>query len=145
MRHGMWKPRGLKVICYANCRIDINNYLAVLPGSKASGKIYDTELNEIMLNSMPNSWIRKACVQGFYCESITLKKDVNMFERMEIVETIYEVTVEPSYKKSTRSDTNRASFSRKIGGEATSSNSYSYISESSGKHRKRYVYHMKDK
>ena len=47
-----------------------------------------TELNEIFLNSMPNSWSKKAYIQGFYCESINLKKSVNMFEIMEIAKSI---------------------------------------------------------
>ena len=38
-------------------------------------------------------------MQVFDCESITFKKDVNMFERMDITESIYEVVVELSYKK----------------------------------------------
>ena len=37
-------------------------------------------------------------MQGFDCESITSKSTVNMFERMEISESIYEGVVEPSYK-----------------------------------------------
>ena len=37
-------------------------------------------------------------MQGFDCEFITLKKAVNMFERMYIAESIYECVVEPSYK-----------------------------------------------
>ena len=41
-----------------------------------------TELNEILLNSMPNSWSKQAYIQGFDCETICFKKDVNMFERM---------------------------------------------------------------
>ena len=56
------------------------------------------ELNEILLNSMPTRWSKQVFVQGFYCESITLKKAVNIFERMEISESIYEGVVEPSYK-----------------------------------------------
>ena len=35
----------------------------------------------------------------FYCESISFKNDINMFERMEISESIYEGMVSPSYKK----------------------------------------------
>ena len=46
---------------------------------------------------MPNSWYRQAYVQGFDCECITFKKSVNMFERMEIAESIYEGVVEHSY------------------------------------------------
>ena len=57
-----------------------------------------TELNEILLKSMPNSWSKHAYVQGFYGEYITFKKSVNMFERMEITESIYEGVVEPSYE-----------------------------------------------
>ena len=40
-----------------------------------------------------------------------------MFERMEIAESIYEGVVEPSYKKRTRENSNRASHSRKTRGE----------------------------
>ena len=63
-----------------------------------NGNIGIKELNEILSNSMPSSWSRQAYVQGFDCESITLKKAVNMFERMENSESIYKVVVEPSYK-----------------------------------------------
>ena len=38
-------------------------------------------------------------MQGFYCGNITFEKAVNMFESIEIAETIYEGVVEPSYKK----------------------------------------------
>ena len=72
--------------------IDINECLSVLPGAKASDKIFETELNEILLNSMPNIWIRQAYVQGFYCETITQKYG-NIFEHMEISESIYEGVV----------------------------------------------------
>ena len=57
---------------------------------------------------MPTSWSKQAYVQGFYCESITFKNTVNMFECMEIAESIYEGVVEPSYKKPTLSDANRS-------------------------------------
>ena len=52
-------------------------------------KIGVTELNEILLNSMPTSWSKQAYVQGFDGESILLKKEVKKFERMEIAESIY--------------------------------------------------------
>ena len=61
-----------------------------------------TDLNEILLNSIPNIWNKQAYVQGFDCELITLKKQFNMFKQMEILESIYECVVEPLYKKSTR-------------------------------------------
>ena len=47
---------------------------------------------------MPNSWYKKDYVQGIDCKYIWFKKYVNMFERMEIAESIYEGVVEPSYK-----------------------------------------------
>ena len=37
---------------------------------------------------MPNSWSKNVYVQGFDCEYITFKKAVNIFERMEISESI---------------------------------------------------------
>ena len=51
---------------------------------------------------MHNSWSRQAYVKGFDSESTTFNKSVNMFERMEIAESIYEGVVEPFYKKPTR-------------------------------------------
>ena len=46
---------------------------------------------------MPNSWSRQTYVQLFDCESITFQKAVNMFERIEIAQSIYEGVLEPSY------------------------------------------------
>ena len=55
------------------------------------------ELNEILLNIIPNSWSKNAYVQVFDCNYITFKTAFNMFERMDISESIYECLVEPSY------------------------------------------------
>ena len=93
MCRGMRNPRRSKVRRYASLLIDINDNLSVAPGTTLSGKIGVTEINEILLNSMPNSWIKPAYVQVFDCKSIILKKLVNMFEHMEIVEYIYEGVV----------------------------------------------------
>ena len=62
MRCGMRKPSGLKVRRYVACLIDLNEYLASFPGATFSDKIGVTELNEILLNSMPNSWSNTAYV-----------------------------------------------------------------------------------
>ena len=91
MSRGMRKPRGLKVRWYVNNLIELNGYLAVLPEANTSDRIFMTELNKILLNSIPNLWIKHAHVQVFDCEFIT-KKAVNMFERTEILESIYEDT-----------------------------------------------------
>ena len=72
--------------------------MAPFPGENLNDKIGVTKLNEILLNSMPNSWSIQVFEQGFDCEYITFKKSVNMFERMEIAESIYEGVVEPSFK-----------------------------------------------
>ena len=98
MRRGMKKPCSLNVRRYAARLIDLNEYLASFLGATFPDNIGVTQLNEILLNSMPTSWSKHAYVQGFDCESITIKKAVNMFERMEIAEFIYEGVVEPSYK-----------------------------------------------
>ena len=71
MCRGMMKNRGLKLRRYTDRMIDLNEYLSVLHGAKLSDEIFETELNRILLNSMPNIWIRQACVQVFDCETIT--------------------------------------------------------------------------
>ena len=43
----------------------------------------------MFLNSMPNIWGKQDYVQGFDCEHSTFKSDVNIFERMNIAESIY--------------------------------------------------------
>ena len=68
-----------------------------------------------------------------------------MFECMEVVESIYECVLEPSYKKSTRQDNKRAGYRRKMSGETASSKNYSEIHDSPFKHIKRYVYHQRDR
>ena len=54
------------------------------------------EINEILLKSMSNGCSRQAYVQFFYREKINFKKAENMFEHMEMSETIYEDVVETS-------------------------------------------------
>ena len=62
-----------------------------------------------------------------------------MFECMEISESIYEGVVEPSYKKLTRADSNRAGHCRKNRGEAASLCNRPKKGESTDKRRKRHV------
>ena len=73
--------------------IDLNEYFVPFPGATFNDKIGVTELKKILLNSMPTIWSIKAYIQNFYCEYITFKKYVNVFERMEISESIYEGVV----------------------------------------------------
>ena len=79
--------------------IYLNEYLASFPGATMADKMGVTELNEILLNSMPKIWSKQAYVQGFDCETISFKKAVNMFEHMEISESIYGGVVTIYYKK----------------------------------------------
>ena len=106
-------------------------------------KIGVTELNEILLNSMPNSWYKQAYVQGFDCEYILYKKAVNMFEHIEIAEIVYEGVVTPSSKKTTRSEANCTGLSRKKRVEASSSNNHPTTYGCTGNRRKQYVDFLK--
>ena len=67
----MKKARRLKVRRYAAHLIDLNRYLASFPGAAMADKIGFTKLNEVILNSMHNSWSKQSYVQGFDCESIS--------------------------------------------------------------------------
>ena len=96
--------RSLNVRHYVLHLIGQNEYLVSFPGATLNDNIGVTKLNEILLNSMHNSQSKHADIQGFDCESINFKKYVNMFEHMEINESIYEGVVEPCYKKITRAD-----------------------------------------
>ena len=48
----------------------------------------------------------------FLIVKVLLRKSVNIFECMEMLDTIYEVFVEPSYKKTTIAGVNCAGNSR---------------------------------
>ena len=91
------KPRSLTLRRYVARFIDLNEYLVSFPGATSTVKISVTELNEILLKGMPNSCSKQSYVQVFDCEYIAFKKSPNMFEHMEIAESIYEGIVEPSY------------------------------------------------
>ena len=71
--------------------------MTIFPGGKAGEKNGETEFNNILLKSMSNIWSKQASVQVFDFKTFTLKKYVNMFEHIEISETIYEGVIEPSY------------------------------------------------
>ena len=116
--------------------INLNEYLASFTGETLDYKIDVTELNEILLNRMNNSWSKQSYVKGSDCKFILLKKYVDMFECIEIAEYIYKGEVEPSYKNSTWSDTNRAGHSNINRGELASSKTHPATGESAGKHFK---------
>ena len=89
----MRKPRTLKVRRYRDHFIEPNKYLYSFHEGKLADNIGIMELDEIFLNSTPNSWSKKAYVQRFYFKYIDFKKAVNIFKRMEIAEYIYKFLV----------------------------------------------------
>ena len=104
----MRKPRGVKLRRYSSHLINLNKYLDLLPVATMYDKIGVTELDKIMFNIMPNRWSK----QALDCESMSFFKAVNVFERMDIAESIYECLVEPSYKKPTMPYANHDGHSR---------------------------------
>ena len=68
----VWK-NSLKARRYAARLIDLNEYLASFPGVTIADKLGITELNEILLHSMPNSWSKQAHVQVFDYDYISFK------------------------------------------------------------------------
>ena len=79
-------------------------------------------------------------MKGFDYDSISFKKAANVFESMETVESIDKDIVEPSYKKPTREDANRAGRIMNKRGEAASSKTSPAAGEITDKCRKIYVY-----
>ena len=82
-------PHELKVSHYLAHMVELNEYLAIFPGSKESDKLRETELNGIILHTIPNGCNMQDYGQFFYFEAVTLKQAINMFERMEVSEYIY--------------------------------------------------------
>ena len=74
--------RSLKVRRYAAPLIDLNEHLSSFPGATMAEKMGVTDLNKILLNSIPNSWSKQDYIQGFDCDTISFKESVNIFERM---------------------------------------------------------------
>ena len=98
MRRRTRKPHGLKVRRYADILIGLNDYFDSFTEGKPTDQIGRMELNKVLWNNMPNSWINQAFVKVFYCKYITFKKAVNILECMENDEYICEGVVKRSYK-----------------------------------------------
>ena len=96
-RHVLKPPHILKIRRHALRLIYLNEYLASYPGAAMTDKMGVTELNDILLKSMPKSWSKQAYGQGFDWESIYFKKAANTFEIMEISVSFYEGVMTPYY------------------------------------------------
>ena len=105
MLRGRRNPHELKVNNYLALIVKLNDYLAIFPGSKEGDKLRETELNVIILHSILNGCTRQDCGQIFDFEVVTLKKAINMFDHMEVSESIYKGVLYYYYKmKTTRSE-----------------------------------------
>ena len=91
-------PRGLKVRRYGTCLVDLNEYLALFHGAKLIEKNGITELNKVDFNSMPNSCSTQMCL-GIWLWVYYFKNDINIIERMEIVESSYKDVEQPPHSK----------------------------------------------
>ena len=61
---------------------EINNFIPLLPGLYVSKKLTHEYLNIILLNAVPNAWVRQSYIQGWDFEMKTFKETCAMFERM---------------------------------------------------------------
>ena len=55
----MHKPQSISFNCFAARLTEINNYLPLFPESSESKKMDSEELNEILLQCVPNGWAKK--------------------------------------------------------------------------------------
>ena len=99
--------------------VEINNYLSVFTGSYVGNKIFEAELNEILLHIITNGWGGVGFFTGFYCETMPFNKGINIFERRDIVKSICEGVVEP-YTHKKIADSNRSNHSSKMRGRDAS-------------------------
>ena len=106
----------MKVRRYAAYLINLNDYLDDLKVSKASDKIGETELNEILLKMMQSVWIKQEYMQSFYCENITKNMLIGLNACKLRTKLFYEGVVEPDYKKTTIANENRGGHSRQMRG-----------------------------
>ena len=99
------------------------------------------ELNDILIQAVPNSWAQQAYLQGWDFGGINYKDTCNMFERMEIAKAICE-GLAPS-KNTQQAESDRASFGRKKNGGGASSPSKPEKGYA-GKHKRNNVGHPRD-
>ena len=66
-------------------------------GSNPNNKIVETELNDTLIHSMINGWVKKDLFKGLDFKLVNFQMECNLFEHMEIYEYIYEVVIETSY------------------------------------------------
>ena len=95
MRQGMRNRCKLKVRLYTDSLIDINENLAAFPGKNSSNNLGDKNGAKYFWTVWKMDGVSKRMCRVFIV-NILLKKTVNIYERMEMSETVYEGVVEPS-------------------------------------------------
>ena len=94
----------------------------------------ESELNKIMLHTIPNGWANQSYLQGWDFDSNTYKENCDMFDLMEIDKQVCE---EGSPSKTINwADYNCAGHSRKRAGRESTS-SYNPKKGRAGKHKKK--------
>ena len=104
----------------------------------------DPELNEIIISRMHNVWSKQAYLKGFFSKFPT-KRQINIFERMDIAESIYEGLSENFLKIADWPDPNRDDIRRKQIGETAFSKENLEKCGRSGKWKTRHADNMSDK
>ena len=124
MRRAIQKNWDILLNRFSERLTEMNNYLPQFPVSSAAKKMYPEELNEIILHVVPNSWAKKAYIQGWYFEGRSYKETWNIFEHMETAEAIYEggaLSKNTQWKESNRAS---SGTNKKEGAYALPSNPY---------------------
>ena len=80
MSRAMHKPQSLSFKRFTARLAELNDYLPLLPGSIKSNKVVPEELNEILLQSIPNGWAKQSYLQGWNFEGRTYKETCKIFE-----------------------------------------------------------------
>ena len=135
----MIKPHKLKLRHYSALLVGNNAYLVEFPGEKLSGNIGQTELNEIVFSNMPNGCIKKAYMQGFYCNIINFKILLTCLNAWKFCK-YYMKLLWNLIIKTTGVDYNCVDHRRQNIVEVDSSNIYSSMGKHASKCRKRYAY-----
>ena len=77
-------------------------------------------MEKLVRHNLLNCYEQASVCEGFLLWIYFLLKCINVFERIEMMEPIYEVVLEPSHKKPTMENVNLTGHTRKMIVEATS-------------------------
>ena len=141
MRCAMRKPQDLLFKRFSSRLTELNDYLPLSPGSSAAKKMAPEELNRILRRVIPNSCARQACIKEWYFEGRYYKDTCEVFENIEIAESIYKVGA--PYQNTQQAESDRASIGKgkKEGASTSPSNPEK---GRAGKHKRNNAVHPSD-